>query len=91
MLPDPYEVPAVALWPDAGQLLGLGRSATYEAARRGEIPTLRFGRAVRVPTAALHQLLGLPLPARGEAPVCTGAPLTTPDSHDEKGPRHDDT
>lgn len=47
------------LWPDVGQLLGLGRSATYEAARRGAIPVLRFGRRTVVPTAALRRLLEL--------------------------------
>ena len=43
----------------AGRVLGLGRSKSYEAARCGEIPVLRFGRALRVPTAALRQMLGL--------------------------------
>jgi excisionase family DNA binding protein len=45
------------LWPDAGQALGLSRNATYEAARRGEIPTIRFGRLIKVPTAALRRML----------------------------------
>ena len=31
------------------ELLGLGRSAAYEAAARGQIPTLRLGRKLRVP------------------------------------------
>ena len=43
----------------AGRLLGLGRSKAYEAARTGEIPVLKFGRALRVPTAALRQMLQL--------------------------------
>ena len=42
---------------EAGRLLGLGRSAAYEAARRQEIPTLRFGRRLLVPTAKLLALL----------------------------------
>ena len=45
------------LWPDAGQALGLSRNATYEAARRGEIPTIRFGKLFKVPTAAFHRML----------------------------------
>ncbi len=39
-------------------LLGLGRSAAYEAARRGEIPTRRLGRRVLVPVPALLSWLG---------------------------------
>ena len=35
---------AVPLWPDAGKALGLSRNHTYEAARAGEIPTVKFGR-----------------------------------------------
>jgi excisionase family DNA binding protein len=45
------------LWPDAGQALGLSRNATYDAARRGEIPTIRFGKLIRVPMAAFNDLL----------------------------------
>ena len=43
--------------PDAGRRLGLGRDASYEAARRGGIPTLRFGRFQRVPVVALNRML----------------------------------
>jgi excisionase family DNA binding protein len=58
-LPDPETEPTVDLWPTAGQALGIGRNTAYEAARRGEIPTVRCGRRLRVPTAALRRLLGL--------------------------------
>ena len=51
------------LWPEVGQLLGLGRAATYDAARRVDIPTIRFGRRIVVPTAALRRLLGVDAPA----------------------------
>ena len=45
----------------AGQVLGLGRSSAYEAARLGRLPTLRLSeRRVVVPTAALRLMLGLP-------------------------------
>ncbi len=43
---------------EAAALLGLGRSAAYEAARRGEIPTRRLGRRVLVPVPALLEWLG---------------------------------
>jgi excisionase family DNA binding protein len=45
--------------PEAGQLVGLGRDASYAAADRGEIPALRFGRRLRVPVAIFFSQLGL--------------------------------
>jgi excisionase family DNA binding protein len=42
----------------AAALLGLGRSAAYEAARRGELPTRRLGRRLLVPVPALLTWLG---------------------------------
>lgn len=52
---------AVELWPTAGQVLGLGRSKTYELARAGQFPVrvLRLGNAYRVPTAELLALLSI--------------------------------
>ena len=51
-----------AVWtvPEAGQLLGIGRTASYEAARRGQIPTLRIGRRILVPRIALEHMLRHP-------------------------------
>lgn len=43
----------------AGQALGIGRNAAYAAAKRGDIPTLRIGRNIRVPTAPIRRMLGL--------------------------------
>jgi hypothetical protein len=45
--------------PIAGKLLGLSRNAAYAAAASGQIPTLRFGRRIVVPTAPLRRMLGL--------------------------------
>lgn len=44
---------------EAGRLLGVSRGAAYRAAACGQIPTIRVGRRLLVPTARLHQLLGL--------------------------------
>jgi excisionase family DNA binding protein len=45
----------------AGKKLGIkSRSACYEAAKRNQIPTLRVGRCLRVPKAALAALLANP-------------------------------
>lgn len=57
-LPDPRTTPTLSV-PDAGRFLGLGRDAAYRAARTGQLPTLRFGKSVRVPTALLLRQLGL--------------------------------
>jgi excisionase family DNA binding protein len=40
------------------KLLGLGRTAAYDAARRGELPTRRLGRRLLVPVPALLDWLG---------------------------------
>lgn len=42
---------------EAGQMLGIGRGAAYEAARRGEIPVIRIGRRMLVPRVAFDRLL----------------------------------
>ena len=38
-------------------ILGISRSAAYRAARRAEIPTLRFGKRILVARKALERLL----------------------------------
>ena len=38
----------------AAALLGLGRSQVYRMAADGLLPTVRLGRAVRIPAAALR-------------------------------------
>jgi excisionase family DNA binding protein len=53
------QLPTVITVEQAGELLRLGRSAAYEAARRGELPTMRFGRRLLVPTGKLLALLGI--------------------------------
>lgn len=46
--------------PEAGLLFDLGGWASYEAARRGDIPTIKMGkRRMRVPIAALADQLGV--------------------------------
>jgi excisionase family DNA binding protein len=39
------------------ELLGISRAFAYEAVRRGEIPSIRIGRRILVPRAALARLL----------------------------------
>ena len=49
---------------EVAALLGLGRTAAYEAARRGEIPSRRLGRRVVIPVPALLAWLGADHPPR---------------------------
>ena len=47
---------------EAGHILGYSRNTAYEAARRGELPTIRLGRKIRVPKVALQRLLETAVP-----------------------------
>jgi len=67
---------------EAGALLNVGRTAAYDAVRRGELPVLRVGRRMLVPVPALLRLIGYELPApwcvKGDAdwialPMASGA------------------
>lgn len=53
---------------EAALVLGIGRSAAYQAVARGEIPSVRVGRRILVPTASLDRLL------LGEVVSAAGAP-----------------
>lgn len=44
---------------EAAKILGLGRSAAYEAARRGQLPTRRLGRRIVIPVPLLLDWLGI--------------------------------
>jgi excisionase family DNA binding protein len=57
-IPDPRVTPTISVT-QAARLLGVGKSTAYEAAARGDLPSIRLGRTVRVPTAKLLDLLGL--------------------------------
>lgn len=46
--------------PEAGALLDLGRNASYAAAARGEIPTIRLGNLLKVPVALFERMLDQP-------------------------------
>jgi excisionase family DNA binding protein len=43
--------------PEAGKRLGVGRNQAYEAARSGQLPTIRIGKRLLVPVVALERLL----------------------------------
>ena len=46
--------------PEAGKVFyGLARNASYDAAKRGDIPTISIGKIKRVPVAPIAERLGL--------------------------------
>lgn len=61
------QVPLSVSVPVGGRLAyDLGRDASYRAAERGDLPCIRAGRKMRVPTAKLAELLGVTLDQLGE-------------------------
>ena len=55
----PMAVPSTLTVEQASEILGIPVRTTYRAAARGEIPSLRIGRRVLVPTGRLLEVLGL--------------------------------
>jgi len=56
--PESAETPATISVPDAGwRYFGMSKNASYDAAARGEIPTVRVGRLLRVPVRAMEAIL----------------------------------
>jgi excisionase family DNA binding protein len=49
---------------EAAELLGISRGLAYELARAGQLPSLRLGRRLVVPRAALLDVAGTSRPAR---------------------------
>ena len=56
--PSICEAPLTLTVPEAGKrYFNLSRNAAYDAAERGDIPTIRVGRLLRVPIKAMDALL----------------------------------
>jgi Helix-turn-helix domain len=52
------EAPLTISVPAAGKkYFGLSRNGAYDAAARGDLPTIRIGRLLRVPVRALERML----------------------------------
>ena len=56
------DLPVTMTVEEAARLLGISRGAAYRAAAAGQIPTIRIGRRLLVPTARLLEMLGLEQP-----------------------------
>jgi excisionase family DNA binding protein len=44
----------------AALVLGIDRKVAYTAVKDGKLPSIRIGRLIRIPTAALRKLLDIP-------------------------------
>lgn len=42
---------------EAGKMLGIGRNQAYEAARTGQIPSIRIGKRLLISKVALERML----------------------------------
>jgi excisionase family DNA binding protein len=56
---DATELPPTISVQQAAKLLGLSRSAAYRAVAAGQLPVLRLGRRIYIPTARLLAMLGV--------------------------------
>jgi excisionase family DNA binding protein len=52
------ELPEILTVPETAAWLGVTSWLVYDLARRGMLPAIRFGRAVRIPRIGLAQLIG---------------------------------
>ncbi|GJE48426.1 hypothetical protein GOFOIKOB_1456 [Methylobacterium tardum] len=52
---------------EAAAWLGISRNGAYEAAKRGEIPTIKIGRLLKVPVVPFERMLGLSVSTSAEA------------------------
>jgi excisionase family DNA binding protein len=62
------ELPPALTVDQTAEVLSIGRGSAYEAVRRGEIPSVRLGRTIRVPRRALLELLGESDPSETREP-----------------------
>jgi excisionase family DNA binding protein len=67
MPPDLAALPVFATVEEVAAVLRISRSSAYEAVAAGQIPSVRFGRKIRVPRHALARLAGLD-PEQHDAP-----------------------
>jgi excisionase family DNA binding protein len=58
-LPQRMHLPGLLKVEQASVLMGISRSAAYRAVAAGDLPSVRFGCRLYVPTARLLELLGL--------------------------------
>lgn len=67
--PDPADVslgdlPLMLTVEEAARVLRVGRNGAYAAVADGVLPAVRIGRTIRIPRAALAEMLGVSPPER---------------------------
>ena len=67
---------------EAAAVLGVSRGLAYDAARRGEIPTIRLGRRLLVPRSKLLELVGEPTPEMREPGSFPGSKGSRDNDHE---------
>jgi excisionase family DNA binding protein len=60
----PSHLQATLTVAQAAEVIGIGRSSAYEAVRTEEIPSIRIGTRIRIPTARLFEYLASGKPWR---------------------------
>ena len=55
---DPFKNPTCTIR-ESATVLGIARGSAYAAVKSGDLPTIRLGRRLLVPTAALRRMLCL--------------------------------
>lgn len=55
---DPATQPTISV-DEFAHLVGIARSTAFAAVKAGEIPSIRFGKRIRIPTAAVRRMLEL--------------------------------
>ena len=83
-VPVPRGFPAFTV-EEAASLLGISRSFAYEAIQRGEIPSMRIGKRILVPKAALERHLLISGSAASAATPANAPPrsIGVPDSDEQ--------
>lgn len=61
---DPWAETAMTVT-EAAKVLRMSPKTVYRGIERGEIPSIRAGRTIRVPSAKLAEMLGVPYPPPG--------------------------
>jgi excisionase family DNA binding protein len=57
-IPDPATVPTITV-DEAATILGCSRGTAYALVRSGQLPSLRLGRRIVIPTAGLRRYLSI--------------------------------
>ena len=63
---DPTRKPTISV-DEFAAVAGISRSSAFAAVRNGEVPSIRFGKRIRIPTAAVRRMLELDDLAGGES------------------------